>query len=59
MTDKDNMSPGSALAAKRKVLVKICPICKTEFKGLKTAIYCSNKCKQKAKYARKKLTLLC
>lgn len=57
MTAKDDISPGSALAAKRKILVKKCPICNIEFKGIKTAVYCSNKCQQKAKYARKKLTL--
>lgn len=52
MTAKYDISPGSALAAQRKILVKTCPICKTEFKALKTAIYCSNKCRHKAKRIR-------
>jgi len=46
------LSPGAALAAKRKKEKKVCPSCQEKFIGIKTAIYCSNKCRQRAKNAR-------
>lgn len=54
MTVEKELSAGAILASKRKIETKICPVCKEEFKGIKKAIFCSNKCRQKDKYQRNK-----
>jgi hypothetical protein len=41
-----------ALAGMRKRIWHICAVCEKRFSGLKTAVYCSNACRQKAKYRR-------
>ena len=56
MAVEKELSLGAMLAAKRKIETKICPVCKEEFEGIKKAIFCSNKCRQKDKYQRNKLT---
>jgi predicted nucleic acid-binding Zn ribbon protein len=38
----------------RKRLPHACPICGQVFEGLKTAKFCSNRCRQAAKYQRQK-----
>lgn len=47
-------SPASALAKLRRKVRHKCAICGKTFTALKTAIYCSNACRQKAKYRRRK-----
>ena len=47
-------SPASALAAQRRRVSHTCPVCGKSFTALKTARYCSNACRQKAKYRRGK-----
>jgi len=44
----------SQLASMRRIVSHTCPVCETEFEGLKRAVYCSEACKQRAKYQRKK-----
>lgn len=44
---------GKALEQSRLVLIKVCQLCQANFEGIKTAKYCSESCKQKAKRARK------
>ena len=46
------MKPGAALAAMRGRHWHVCPSCGKRFSGIKTARYCSNACRQKAKYKR-------
>jgi predicted RNA-binding Zn-ribbon protein involved in translation (DUF1610 family) len=46
-------SPGARLAAKRRKVTHYCPVCGIEFVGIKTAVYCSNRCRQAAKIDRK------
>jgi len=41
------------LAAQRKRIDHDCPVCGATFRAIKTAVYCSNACRQKAKYQRK------
>ena len=48
------MTIGAQLSAQRKQVEKICSSCNTVFLGVKIAKYCSNKCRQKAKYIRGK-----
>lgn len=48
------ISAGALLSSKRVREKKQCPVCNNEFVGIKKAIYCSNKCRQQAKYKRKK-----
>jgi predicted nucleic acid-binding Zn ribbon protein len=43
-----------ALANLRRKIAHACAVCGKRFKGLKTAVYCSNACRQKAKYQRSK-----
>jgi uncharacterized protein (DUF983 family) len=43
---------GAALAALRRKAAHRCPVCEKTFKGIATAVYCSNACRQKAKYRR-------
>jgi len=45
----------SQLAAKRSRITKPCLQCGEEFTGIKIANYCSERCRQKAKYNRKKI----
>jgi hypothetical protein len=51
------MTLGAQLSAQRKQLTKVCPSCNTVFQGVKIAKYCSNKCRQKAKYIRGKTSV--
>lgn len=44
---------GRRLAAMRRVVDHVCPTCDKEFEGIVTAKYCSNACRQRAKYRRK------
>ena len=46
--------PAQALAGLRKKVGHVCPICEKRFKAIKTAKYCSNACRQRAKYQRGK-----
>jgi predicted nucleic acid-binding Zn ribbon protein len=45
---------GKELAALRKRIKKNCVVCGREMVALKQAKYCSNRCRQRAKYQRKK-----
>ena len=45
---------GRVINKARKIYIKTCPICKEGFEGLAVKIFCSNKCRQKNKYAKKK-----
>lgn len=47
-------TPGGALSDMRRRVRHKCAWCKTSFVAVKSAVYCSNSCRQKAKYARKK-----
>ncbi|EDN65950.1 hypothetical protein BGP_3343 [Beggiatoa sp. PS] len=48
---------GKELAALRKRIKKNCVICGREMVALKQAKYCSNRCRQRAKYQRKKTAM--
>ena len=48
------MNPASELASQRQRIGHVCPVCGASFTALKTARYCSNPCRQKAKYRRGK-----
>ena len=48
------MKPGAALAALRRKTWHLCRVCGKRFSGIATALYCSNACRQKAKYKRGK-----
>ena len=48
------MNIGAQLSAQRKQYDKVCPSCLHTFLGVKIAKYCSNRCRQKAKYSRLK-----
>lgn len=50
---KKKANPGAELAALRETERKQCAVCGTEIEGLKSKKYCSESCKQKAKYLRK------
>ena len=45
-------TPGAALAALRRRVWHVCKSCGKRFKGIATAIYCSNACRQRAKRER-------
>jgi len=47
-------NPAAALNALRRRVDHICPVCEKGFKAIKKAVYCSEACKQKAKYKRSK-----
>jgi predicted nucleic acid-binding Zn ribbon protein len=47
-------NPARDLAAMRKQVERRCAVCGTETLKLKTARYCSNACRQRAKYERQK-----
>lgn len=53
---KKRANPGAELAALREIERKQCAICGTEIEGLKSKKYCTERCKQKAKYERQKGT---
>lgn len=48
------MKPGAALAAMRRTTWHYCPVCNKRFAGIAKAKFCSNACRQKAKYMRKR-----
>ena len=48
------MKPGAALAAQRRTSWHACLSCGKRFSGIKTAKFCSNACRQRAKYAKHK-----
>jgi hypothetical protein len=54
----DKSKIGSALSALRKTTWHYCaePSCGKRFAGILKARYCSNACRQRAKYTRKKAT---
>ena len=54
MAKETRLSPGAALAAKRKIEKRQCLECDKVFEGISTAKYCSESCKQKAKRKRAK-----
>ncbi len=43
---------GAALVALRRKSQKVCAVCGKTFSGIATAVYCSNACRQRAKYRR-------
>lgn len=47
-------TPGQDFVALRRRISHTCPICGQVFTAYTTAMYCSNKCRQAAKYARAK-----
>lgn len=53
-TKKQRSEAAALLSAQRKRIDKVCPQCGKQFKAIKTAVYCSNACRQRAKYARQK-----
>jgi len=46
---------GRELALLRKRVTKTCQVCGTRIIALKQAKYCSNRCRQRAKYQRQKV----
>ena len=46
------VKPGAALAALRGTHWHQCQSCGKRFSGIKTAKFCSNRCRQKAKHLR-------
>jgi hypothetical protein len=50
----DKAKIGAALSALRKTTWHYCASCQKRFAGISKAKFCSNACRQKAKYARKK-----
>ena len=48
------LKPGAALAALRRTTWHYCRVCGKRFAGITKAVYCSNACRQKAKYKRAK-----
>ncbi len=48
------LSPGSELAALRRHVNASCVICGNPFVGLVTRLYCTDACRQKAKYRKKR-----
>ena len=46
-------NPGAELAAMRRRMWHRCPQCGRRFSGIAKAVYCSNACRQRAKYQRK------
>lgn len=45
---------GQSLAACRRQVQHTCPVCGNHFIALRTARFCSNRCRQAAKYAAKR-----
>jgi hypothetical protein len=56
MLDMNKPNPGAALSAMRRTTWHYCAetSCGKRFAGIATAKFCSNACRQKAKYAKKK-----
>ena len=52
----EGVRPGAALAALRGKHWHYCaePSCEKRFSGIKTAKFCSNACRQRAKYTKQK-----
>ena len=50
----DKSKIAAALSAMRKTSWHYCAVCQKRFSGISKAVYCSNACRQKAKYTRKK-----
>lgn len=50
----DKAKIGAALSALRKTTWHYCVVCNKRFAGITKAKFCSNACRQKDKYARKK-----
>lgn len=50
----DKSKLGAALSALRKTTWHHCAVCQKRFSGIAKAVYCSNACRQKAKYAKKR-----
>jgi hypothetical protein len=48
----DKAKIGAALSALRKTTWHRCAVCQKRFAGITKAVYCSNACRQKAKYAK-------
>jgi hypothetical protein len=49
----NEINPGKALAAMRKIVIKPCGQCGKEFQGYAKGKWCSETCKQRAKRERK------
>ena len=47
-------SPGAALAALRALEIHRCPVCDRDFAGITIATYCSLRCRNWAKRARRR-----
>jgi len=45
---------GALMQAHRKIYSHICVVCLSEFTGIDTAIFCTNRCKQEDKDLRRK-----
>ncbi len=54
MADTRSTVAGKQLASLRKRIRKRCEVCDVEIIVLKQAKYCSNRCRQRAKYQRQK-----
>lgn len=50
----DKSQIAAALSALRKTSWHYCQVCNKRFSGISTAKFCSNACRQKNKYAKKK-----
>ncbi len=53
-SSNNNISPGSAFARMRRIVDIECTVCKKGFRGSVRTKYCSERCKQAAKFARQK-----
>lgn len=51
----ESTNAGKKLASFRKRVEKTCQVCGAEITLLKQAKYCSNRCRQRAKYQRQKV----
>ena len=49
----DKSKIGAALGALRKTIWHHCAVCEKRFSGIAQAKFCSNACRQKAKYRKK------
>jgi hypothetical protein len=52
--NQNSIGAGQKVCQFRKIIQHTCPVCGASFTALKTAVYCSNACRQKAKYQRGK-----
>ena len=53
-TQRAKVKPGAALASLRRTSWHACLSCGKRFSGIKTAKFCSNACRQRAKYAKRR-----